>query len=80
MRRPFKSVSVLEGLLPPTLVPVNAGQGMPRIAVMSSFFEVRGRLRLEDRVLEQRSLVERRGLEMLVLERAQVSTHESSRP
>jgi general secretion pathway protein K len=32
-----------------------------RVAVRSSFFEVDGRLRLEDRVLEERSLVERRG-------------------
>ena len=32
--------------------------------VTSSFFEVRGRLRLGDRVLEQRSLVERRGVDI----------------
>ena len=42
-------------------------------------FEVRGRLRLDDRVLEQRSLVERQGLDMLVLQREQVSTVESLR-
>jgi len=32
-----------------------------RVTVRSVFFEVNGRLRLEDRVLEERSLVERRG-------------------
>jgi general secretion pathway protein K len=32
-----------------------------RVAVGSAFFEVRGRLRLEERVLEERSLVQRRG-------------------
>ena len=36
-------------------------------------------VRLEDRMLEQRSLVERRGLDMLVLQREQVSTREGVR-
>jgi general secretion pathway protein K len=31
------------------------------VSVGSSYFEVRGRLRLEDRVLEEHSLVRRRG-------------------
>ena len=38
-----------------------------RIAVGSSFFEVRGRLRLGDVVLEQRSLVQRKGLNVVVV-------------
>jgi general secretion pathway protein K len=42
--------------------------------VNSSFFEVRGRLRLADRVLEQVSLIERRGLTMVVLRRERVSS------
>lgn len=41
-----------------------------RVAVSTRFFEVQGRLRLDDRVLEERSLVERRqGGEVLVLRR-----------
>ena len=59
----------------PGLAPLNPQQ----LAVTSSYFEVRGRLRLEDRMLEQRSLVERRGLDMLVLLREQVSTREGVR-
>jgi general secretion pathway protein K len=37
------------------------------VDVKSAFFEVRGRLRLEERVLESRSLVERRGSRELVV-------------
>ena len=47
--------------------------------MVSSYFEVRGRLRLDDRVLEQRSLVFRSGLDMQVLQREQVSTVEGLR-
>lgn len=43
------------------------------LSVLSSFFEVRGRMRLDDRVLEELSLVERRGLEILVLRRERVN-------
>lgn len=49
------------------------------VEVRSDYFEVRGRLRLEDRVLEQRSLVVRRGLDVVVLRREQVSSRESAR-
>lgn len=72
-RSPFKTIQAVEAQLPQNLWPINPGQGAPIAAIVSSFFEVRGRLRLEDRVLEQRSLVERRGLEMVVLQREQVS-------
>ncbi len=42
------------------------------VDVKSSFFEVRGRLRLENRVLESRSLVERRsGLQVVAIQRQQ---------
>jgi general secretion pathway protein K len=44
-----------------------------RLGVISNFFEVRGRLRLGDRVLEERSLVERRGLDIVALQRRRVS-------
>jgi general secretion pathway protein K len=38
-----------------------------RVGVSSSYFEVQGRLRFEDRVLEQRYLVERRGQDVVTL-------------
>jgi general secretion pathway protein K len=79
-RTPFKNIAEFEAQLAPALKPLNPGQGTPRVSVTSSFFEVRGRLRLEDRVLEQRSLVERRGLEMLVLQREQLSLRDAGRP
>jgi general secretion pathway protein K len=42
------------------------------VDVKSSYFEVRGQLRLENRVLESRSLVERRsGLQVLAIQRQQ---------
>lgn len=73
-RDPFKTLAAVEAQIP-GLGPLNVKQ----VSVVSSFFEVRGRLRLDDRVLEQRSLVERRGLDMLVLQREQVSTVEALR-
>jgi len=46
------------------------GTPNPRLAsVASAFYEVRGRLRLEDRIVEEWSLVERRGLQMRVIQR-----------
>jgi NAD(P)-dependent dehydrogenase (short-subunit alcohol dehydrogenase family) len=67
-RAPFKSLDDAQKLLPATTTadPV-------RVGVMSSFFEVRGRIRLEDRVLEELSLVERRGLEVIALQRQRYS-------
>jgi len=42
------------------------------VDVKSAYFEVRGRLRLDNRVLESRSLVERRsGLQVLAIQRQQ---------
>ena len=53
----------------PTTVVVSS----ERASVTSSFFIVGGRLRLEERVLEVHSLVQRRGMEMVVLDRQRVS-------
>ena len=50
-----------------------------RVGVISNFFEVRGRLRLGDRVLEERSLVERRGLDIVALQRRRVSMQDPGR-
>jgi general secretion pathway protein K len=70
-RTPFKSLQEVEAQIP-GLSPLPAQQ----LGVKSDFFEVSGRLRLGDRVLEQRSLVERRGIEVIALQREQVSSRE----
>jgi len=71
--RPFKAPAEIVKQLPNT--PVGG-----RLDVRSAFFEVRGRLRLENHVLEQRSLIQRRGLDIVVLRREQVSMQELASP
>ena len=56
-RVPIKSPADLKALAPSL-----PDASLDRIAIGSNFFEVRGRLRLGDVVLEQRSLVQRRGV------------------
>lgn len=57
-RQPFRNVEDIRRELPEAMkVDEN------RVGARSDFFDVYGRLRLEDRVLEQHSLVERRGAE-----------------
>lgn len=61
---------------PNDLAPLLAGAPVPSaslVSVESDFFEVQGRLRLDHRVVEERSLVERRGLQMVALRRERVS-------
>ena len=70
-RVPLKSIGDVSALAPG--LPADS---LARVAVGSNFFEVRGRLRLGDVVLEQRSLVQRRGLDVLVLQRERVSARE----
>ena len=70
-RTPFKSLKDVETQIP-NLAPL-ANQSL---GVTSTFFEVNGRLRLGDRVLEQRSLVERRGIDVIALQREQVSSRD----
>jgi general secretion pathway protein K len=71
-RAPIKSAGDLQALVPGLLT-----ENLNDIAVGSSFFEVRGRLRLGDVALEQRSLVQRRpGLEVIVLQRERVSSRD----
>ena len=72
-RVPLKSTADI-GALTPGL----AADALARVAVGSSFFEVRGRLRLGDVVLEQRSLVQRRGLDVRVLQRERVSARDAT--
>jgi len=67
-RAPFEKFEDIKAELPTGMTPDEK-----RINVTTSYFYVDGRLRLEDRVLEQRSLVERRGanrgLEVVALQR-----------
>jgi general secretion pathway protein K len=72
-RTPYKDVADAQAQLPPSLA-ING----TRANIRSNFFEVHGRLRLGDRTLEESSLVERRGLEMVTLYRQRENSRESS--
>ena len=72
-RAAFKTPQELEAVLPRAAQPLNQQQ----VAITSSFFEVHGRLRLADRVLDRVSLVERRGLDIIVLQRELVQSREA---
>lgn len=57
-----------------TLLPEGLAFEPARLSVRSSFFEVQGRVRLDDRVLEERALLHRRGTnEVLVMRRTRES-------
>ncbi len=70
-RKPFQSLDDVKAQLPPTMVIDPA-----RLGVSTSYFLVDGRLRLDDRLLEVRSLLERRGadrdFEVVVLRRERI--------
>jgi general secretion pathway protein K len=70
-RTPLKSPQDLQALAPSL-----SASGAAHVGVKSDFFEVRGRLRLGDMVLEQRSLVWRRQLDVTVLQRERVASRE----
>ena len=72
-RAPLKSVGDLTALAP-NVPPAN----LNRLAFNSNYFQVRGRLRLGDVVLEQHSLVKRNGPTVVVLQRERVSTREQT--
>jgi general secretion pathway protein K len=44
------------------------------LSTISNYFEVRGRLRLDDRALEERSIVERRGIDVVTILRERVAS------
>ena len=71
-RTPFKAISEAQALIPPSLA-LDAS----RVDVRSNFFEVRGRIRLGDRVLEELSLVERRGPNVVTLQRQRVNLRDA---
>jgi len=72
-RVPIKSRTDFQALAPSL-----PAASFDRIATGSAFFEVRGRLRLGDVVLEQRSLVQRRGVQVEVLQRERVSARDGT--
>ncbi len=73
-RKPFRTLDEAREQLPQgTVLEPN------RVSVVSSYFEVAGRLRLEDRVLEERSLLVRRENQVDVLRRERQSFTTSGR-
>lgn len=74
-RSPFKSINEFQEQLPQAL----QQQVSPnQVNTTTNFFEVRGRLRLADRVLEESSLVERTGNTIVTLSRQRENSRESS--
>lgn len=72
---PLKTTQDAAAYFPPNVV-----LSADRAATTSSFFIVKGRLRLEERVLEERSLIQRRGRDMVVLDRQRVSQSTDGKP
>ena len=72
-RSPLRSIADVRALAPS--VPEDS---FARLVINSNFFEVRGRLRLGDVVLEQRSLVYRRGLEVTVRQRERIASRDGT--
>ncbi len=68
-----KSVPLQNVLAAKSFLPASVTLDPARASVQSSFFSVTGRLRLEERVLQERSLVFRNGLNMVVLQRQRLS-------
>ena len=73
--KPLRSAQDAKAFFPETVV-----ISSERAAVVSSYFIVNSRLRLDDRVLTERALVQRRGLDMLVLDRQRVNQVLERRP
>jgi len=69
--KPFRSLEDAKLQLPEPLKPALAD---PRVSVKTDYFIVTGRLRLDERVMEQRSLVRRRAQDVEVLRRERVSS------
>jgi general secretion pathway protein K len=67
-RKPFTTVEEVKALLSETQL-----QDASRVSVTSNWFEVTGRLRLEDRAVEERSLIERRAGQVRVVRRERLN-------
>ncbi len=70
-RQPFESLKAVQDQLPP-----NTRLDAARVSVTSRWFEIAGRLRLDERVLEERSLVERRDADVVVRRRERINLSE----
>jgi len=70
-RTPFKTLAAAQQNLPPTIVLSDR-----QASVSSRFFEVQGQLRLADRVLQERSLVERRNPDVVAIRRQRVNLND----
>jgi general secretion pathway protein K len=58
--------------------PADPQTNLDGVGIASRYFIVQGRLRLGDRVLEERSLVERRQLDIVVLSRERINLRDSN--
>lgn len=70
-RKPFQTLADAKALLAGE-TPLESS----RVSVTSEFFEVRGRLRLSERTLEEIALMQRVGIEVVPLQRRRVSSFE----
>lgn len=73
-RKPFETLADVQAQLPASVVAEGA-----RVGVASNWFEVSGRLRLEERVLEERSLLQRENDKVTVRRRERHSFTASAR-
>jgi len=73
-RTPFKKQQDIQSQLPGV-----TAQNLAGLDIVTRYFEVRGRLRLTDRVLEQRSLVQRQQRTITVLSSERVNSSDKSR-
>ena len=74
-RNPFRGVPDAQNVLG-----ANFSLKPDRVGVNSSFFELAGRLRLGDRILEEQSMVQRRGIDVVTFQRRRVNLRDSGLP
>lgn len=67
-RNPFNTIDEVKALLSEAQL-----RDPARVSVTSNWFTVTGRLRLDDRAVEERSLIERRGNQVLVVRRERLN-------
>ncbi len=72
---PFATMAEVAKAMPGASAPVDAG----RLSVSTRYFEVRGRLRIEQMLIEERSLVQRAGLDVTTLWRERVALDPADR-
>ena len=74
-RTPLRAVGVAPGR---AFFPADPATSLEGVDVTSRFFVVQGRLRLGDRVLEERSLIERKQLDIVVLARERINLRDGN--